>query len=74
MKIFRPGQTGAMKTVGQPLRDKNGRGQPHSKTCRMFASSESARSVLECGCPLPLFHSVTGLTDTPNRTLDELAG
>src|SRR5947199_771630 len=31
------------------------RGQPHSKTYRIFYGLGVSRSVLECGCPLPLF-------------------
>ena len=49
----------AIKTFGQPQQYKSGRGQPHSKTCRIFDDSELARSVLECGCPLPLSRSST---------------
>jgi glycerophosphoryl diester phosphodiesterase len=33
---------------------KSGRGQPHSKTIRNFLGLKFSRSVLECGCPLPL--------------------
>ena len=33
----------------------SGRGQPHSKTLRDFESLGARVSVLECGCPLPLF-------------------
>src|SRR5205814_1982781 len=33
----------------------SGRGQPHSKTWRIAKRPRIARSVLECGCPLPLF-------------------
>ena len=58
----------AIKTFGQPQQYKSGRGQPHSKTCRMFDGSESARSVLECGCPLPLWLEPHEVTDTFNRT------
>jgi len=58
----------AIKTVGQPQRYKSGRGQPHSKTCRIFVSSGSARSVLECGCPLPLWLTPRRVTDGFNRT------
>src|SRR5437660_11021183 len=35
------------------LKIQSGRGQPHSKTLRIFASPETSRSVLECGCPRP---------------------
>src|ERR1051326_4110822 len=33
----------------------SGRGQPHSKTLRIARRMEKRASVLECGCPLPLF-------------------
>ena len=38
------------------LRRKSGRGLPHSKTCRRTSGPQIARSVLECGSPLPLLH------------------
>jgi hypothetical protein len=36
-------------------RYESGRGQPHSKTLRKKQRAEKRASVLECGCPLPLF-------------------
>ncbi len=33
----------------------SGRGQPHSKTLRVFGRIGARASVLECGCPLPLW-------------------
>jgi spermidine synthase len=35
--------------------DESGRGQPHSKTLRKEWSAIGRDSVLECGCPLPLW-------------------
>ena len=34
-------------------------GQPHSKTYRIYNGQPTARSVLECGCPLPLSQRLT---------------
>jgi hypothetical protein len=34
----------------------SGRGQPHSKTLARHPMRQKTRSVLECGCPLPLSH------------------
>ena len=36
-------------------RYESGSGQPHSKTLRKKQRAEKRASVLECGCPLPLF-------------------
>jgi hypothetical protein len=33
----------------------SGRGQPHSKTSRTERRARERASVLECGCPLPLY-------------------
>jgi hypothetical protein len=33
----------------------SGRGQPHSKTLRDVRHVGERASVLECGCPLPLY-------------------
>src|ERR1051326_3073319 len=36
------------------VRDQSGRGQPRHRTSRRKGCCSTARSVLECGCPLPL--------------------
>ena len=38
-------------------RYESGRGQPHSKTLRKKRRAEKRASVLECGCPPPLFRN-----------------
>ena len=47
------------KTLGrnETLGAKSGRGQPHSMTCRNVGDGGASRSVIECGCPLPLSSS-----------------
>src|SRR6266436_6254340 len=35
--------------------DESGRGQPHSKTSRTESRVRECASVVECGCPLPLY-------------------
>src|SRR5436305_7006529 len=49
---------------------KSGRGQPHSETCRNFGAVATSRSVLECGCPLPL---LTGAKTSNGARLITLA-
>src|SRR6267142_2379114 len=44
-------------------RHKSGRGQPHSKTSRREQHVRRRASVLECGCPLPLFMNRKIATD-----------
>src|SRR5437016_3406232 len=50
-----------------PEASESSRGQPHSKTCRNFASVDMSPSVLECGCPLPLSAGAEKVTDRFNR-------
>ena len=43
-----------MNTPFDPARRESGRGLPQSKTLTRFPVRVNARSVLECGSPLPL--------------------
>ena len=72
------GKIGSESSVGNPVRclpigltsaSQSGRGQPHSKTLRVFGHLGVRGSVLECGCPLPLFRVLVnrdGSSQTPH--------
>ena len=47
----------------------SGRGQPHSTTSRKGDAQQMSRSVVECGCPLPLSLDEVRVADTFNRTV-----
>jgi len=51
-QLMRHGKSGAPEHFRS---QKSGRGQPHSKTSRTELRAGERASVLECGCPLPLF-------------------
>src|SRR5437016_6244751 len=67
-KSSRRKQAGDCRACGQKCRAlgaaewKSGRALPPSKTCREIARLPSSRSVVECGCPLPLFPDPDGVT------------
>jgi hypothetical protein len=49
------GDMGTLMLACTDKRYESGRGQPHSKTLRKKQRAEKRASILECGCPLPLF-------------------
>ena len=52
----RPGEValGSVASSYARFASQSGRGQPHSKTLARPPMRQKTRSVLECGCPLPL--------------------